>query len=113
VRNAVFALAAATVLGLSACGDALDSGSIEKDARAGFEAAGVTVDDVSCPSSGKEGDTIECTVTVQGGDEVKLPYKVGKDSVDATDETIKVINDYAASAGGAGGGGGADTTTTP
>ena len=124
MRHAVTALAVVTALGLAACGDELDAGSIEKDAREGFEAAGVTVDDVSCPSSGEEGDTIECTVTVEGGEEIKLPYKVGKDSVDATDETIQVINDYAAKAAGEGGGGGAgggaggggaeeDMTTTP
>jgi hypothetical protein len=116
VRHAVSALAVVTALGLAACGDELDAGSIEKDAREGFQAAGVTVDDVSCPSEGAEGETIECTVTVEGGDEVKLPYKVGAENVEATEETIQVINDYAAGQGGGGGGGGGaeeETTTTP
>lgn len=126
MRHAVSALAVVTALGLAACGDELDAGSIEKDAQEGFEAAGVTVENVSCPSEGAEGETIECTVTVEGGEEVKLPYEVGPDSVDATEETIDVINDYAAGAGGGGGAGGGEgdaggggggaeeeTTTTP
>jgi len=90
------ALAVLSSLGLVACGNSLDAESIENDARQGFEAAGVTVEDVSCPDEGDEGETIECDVTLEGGEEVKLPYDVNEDSVDATDDTVKVITDVAA-----------------
>lgn len=96
MRLSLSALAAICVLGLAACGNSLDAESIENDARDGFEAAGVTVEDVSCPDEGESGETIECDVTIEGGEEVKLPYKVNEDSVDATDETVKVITDTAA-----------------
>ena len=96
MRIRLTVLAAISVLGLAACGNSLDAESIENDARAGFEAAGVTVEDVSCPDEGEEGETIECDVTLEGGEEVKLPYDVNEDSVDATDETVKVITDIAA-----------------
>lgn len=108
MRHVVLALALFGLLGLAGCGNSLDAESIENDARDGFEAAGVTVEDVSCPDEGDTGDTIECDVTVEGGDEVQLPYKVEEDEVVATDDTIKVITDYVAESGGGGG-----TETTP
>jgi hypothetical protein len=92
------------VFALAGCGNSLDAESIENDAREGFEAAGVTVEDVSCPDEGETGDTINCDVTIEGGEEVKLPYKVNEDTVDATEETVQVIQDVAAEQAGGGGG---------
>ena len=91
MRRAVLLLAVLAVFGVAGCGDRLDAESSETDARQGFEAAGVTVEDVSCPSEGETGETIECDVTLEGGEEVKLPYEVNEETVDATDETIEVI----------------------
>lgn len=102
MRYLLSAVGVISLVALAGCGNSLDAESIEKDAREGFEAAGVTVEDVSCPDEGETGDTINCDVTIEGGEEVQLPYEVNEDSVDATDETIQVINDVAS--GGAGGG---------
>jgi hypothetical protein len=86
----------AAIAVLAGCGDKLDSGSIEQDARDAYKSAGVTVKDVDCPDSGKTGDTINCEVTFDDGTKVKLPYHVAEDAVEATDETVQVINETAA-----------------